>query len=166
MYLLDTNVFIQTYKLFLDFDLSPTYWNWLVTCNNNAKLASIKKVKGELMRGNDELAEWAKKRSNRFFLKETTEVTHKYKDLAESVESWETVKGELYTANAKYKFFKGADPMLIAHASVNDYTIVTHEVASKKPSELKIPTICKMLDVACITPMQMLKEEKVKFIVK
>lgn len=118
------------------------------------------------MRGNDELAEWAKKRSNRFFLKETTEVTQKYDELVNSVDTWRTVDGEPYTKPAKYKFLKGADPMLIAHASVNDYTIVTHEVASKKPSELKIPTICKMLDVACITPMQMLKEEKVKFIVK
>lgn len=67
-YLLDSNVFIQAKNMHYGFDFCPAFWDWLLEENVNGKVYSIEKVGDELVAGDDELAEWAKERTNGFFL--------------------------------------------------------------------------------------------------
>ena len=72
-YLLDSNVFIQAKDLHYGFDFCPAFWDWLVEQNRTGKVASVEKIEEELKAGNDELAEWAAKRGEGFFLPRTTQ---------------------------------------------------------------------------------------------
>ena len=68
-YLLDANVFIQAKNLHYGFDFCPAFWDWLMQQNYAGRVASIEKVADELHAGGDELAEWARKRGDGFFLR-------------------------------------------------------------------------------------------------
>ena len=68
-YLVDTNVFIQAKNLHYGFEFCPAFWDWLVQQNRLGKVASIEKVADELRAGEDELADWAKDRGRKIFLK-------------------------------------------------------------------------------------------------
>ena len=67
LYLLDTNVFIEAYHRYYGFGLCPGFWEWLITQNAAGKVASIDKVKEEIL--DEELAAWAKNLDESFFLK-------------------------------------------------------------------------------------------------
>ena len=67
-YLLDSNIFIQAKNMHYGFDFCPAFWDWLLKENSNGKVYSITKVGDELIAGDDELADWAKERTDGFFL--------------------------------------------------------------------------------------------------
>ena len=67
-YLLDTNVFIQAKNLHYGFDFCPGFWDWLTAANDQNRVFSIGGVRSELVAGDDELAEWAGERREKFFL--------------------------------------------------------------------------------------------------
>ncbi len=67
-YLLDANIFIQAKNLHYGMDFCPAFWDWLVHANQTGSLYSVEQVGDELLDGNDELAQWAKQRGNKFFL--------------------------------------------------------------------------------------------------
>ena len=57
-----------------------------------------------------------------------------------------------------------ADYWLVAHALAHDYVIVTHEIPAATPRRIKIPNVCIGLNVRCINPYQMLRQEQARFI--
>jgi len=59
-YLLDTNVFIEAKNRYYGFDFCPAFWNWLVLLGEKDRLASVKHVKDEIAKGEDELSHWIK----------------------------------------------------------------------------------------------------------
>ena len=67
-YLLDSNVFIQAKNLRYGFDFCPAFWDWIDVEHEAGRVASIEKVRGELVGGDDDLADWAKVRPNSFFV--------------------------------------------------------------------------------------------------
>ena len=70
LYLLDANVFIEAKNRYYGFNLCPGFWEWLITPNNvMVRVASIDKVKEEILEKEDELADWAKNLDENFFLK-------------------------------------------------------------------------------------------------
>ncbi len=72
-YCLDANVFIQAKNLHYGFDFCPAFWEWLDEQNILGTVFSIAQVEDEILAGDDELAEWAKQRTNMFL--PTTEAT-------------------------------------------------------------------------------------------
>lgn len=71
-YVLDTSVLTQANRVYYTFDIAPAFWNFLIETANTGKIISIDRVSDEILKGNDELAEWAK---NRFsFAFENTKV--------------------------------------------------------------------------------------------
>ena len=58
-YVFDANVFIEAARRYYAFDLAPRFWESLVEHANNGRIESVDRVKQELERGKDELAEWA-----------------------------------------------------------------------------------------------------------
>jgi hypothetical protein len=59
-FVLDANVFIEAARRYYAFDIVPWFWVNLIHHADKGQLLSIDRVKLELERGRDELADWAK----------------------------------------------------------------------------------------------------------
>ena len=123
-YILDSNIFIQAYRVYYPFDVFPAFWNWLEKENKNESLCSIDGVHDEIKAGDDELAEWVKSLdSDRWFLKCTDEATqHCYAEMANVIMS-----NTQHLPYAKEDFLSKADLWLIAKAKMIGATVVTLE---------------------------------------
>ena len=61
-------------------------------------------------------------------------------------------------------FLQVADYYLVAHALAHKHTVVTHEVATDSVRKIKIPNACIGLDIKCMTPYEMLRKERARFV--
>ncbi|MCB4757245.1 MAG: DUF4411 family protein [Elusimicrobia bacterium] len=159
-YLLDANVFMQAKNLHYGFDFCPAFWDWLIINNTSGHVFSIEKVADEIKAGADELADWAEKRGPGFFLGMDEIVVP---SLAK-VSHWAT--GRRYEQSAVSIFLQKADYYLVAHALAHGHTLVTHEIASTSTKKIKIPDACIGLNIKCMTPYEMLRKERARFILE
>jgi hypothetical protein len=157
-YLLDANVFMQAKNLHYGFDFCPAFWDWLIASNAAGQVFSIEKVGDEIEAGDDELAAWAAERGAGFFLKPDAAIL----SALPNVSGW--ITGQRYEPAAVSTFLQVADYYLVAHALAHGYTIVTHEKASTSTKKIKIPEPCIGLGVKCVTPFDMLRHERARFI--
>ncbi len=157
-YLLDANVFIQAKNLHYGFDFCPAFWDWLVSENRNKAAFSIEKVGDELQAGTDELAEWAEARGAGFFLPPNKAVLPSLAVVSE----W--VTAQRFEAAAVNTFLQVADYYLVAHAHSHGFVVVTHEIPSESVRKVKIPNVCIGLGIKCVTPYEMLRKEKARFV--
>jgi hypothetical protein len=74
------------------------------------------------------------------------------------------VTGQQYEPAAVNTFLQVADYYLVAHALAHGHTVVTHEVASPSTKKIKIPSACIGLGIKCMTPFEMLRHERARFI--
>jgi len=157
-YLLDANVFIQAKNLHYGLDFCPAFWDWLVTGNNAGNVFSIERVADELFAGADELADWATDKGSGFFLRPDNRLL----PALTTVSAW--AAGQSYEPAAVNTFLLVADYYLVAHALAHGHTLVTHEIASTSTKKIKIPDACIALGIKCMTPYEMLRTERARFI--
>lgn len=157
-YLLDANVFIQAKNLHYGFDFCPAFWEWLIAKNGAGQVHSIEKVGDELQAGSDDLATWAKERGERFFLKPDPRLVEAFGPLS----AWATTQS--FDDAAVYTFLRVADYYLIAHALAHGSVVVTHEVPSDSKKKIKIPNACIGVGIKCVTPYEMLRSERARFV--
>jgi len=157
-YLLDANVFIQAKRLHYGMDFCPAFWDWLIAKNAANEVFSIEKVGDELVAGGDELADWADERGEDFFLKPDPKLLTAFG----TVSAW--AAGQSYEPAAVNTFLLVADYYLVAHALAHGHTVVTHEIASTSTKRIKIPDACIGLGIKCVTPYEMLRTERARFI--
>jgi len=157
-YLLDANVFMQAKNLYYGLDFCPAFWDWLIASNAAKRVFSIEKVGDEIEAGGDELAAWAAQRRPDFFLKPDTAML----PALGSVSTWAT--GQRYEPAAVSTFLQVADYYLVAHALAHGLTLVTHEIASISTKKIKIPNACIGLGIKCMTPFEMLRHERARFV--
>lgn len=157
-YLLDANVFIQAKNLHYGLDFCPAFWEWLITTNAEKRVFSIEKVGDEIDAGGDELSAWASDRGADFFLKPDAAIL----PALGSVSAWAT--GQRYEPAAVNTFLQVADYYLVAHALAHGLTVVTHEKAAPLARQIKIPNACIGLGVKCMTPFEMLRHERARFV--
>jgi hypothetical protein len=157
-YLLDSNIFIQAKNMHYGFDFCPAFWNWLLEENASGKVYSIAKVGDELVAGDDELAEWAKERTDGFFLPVKPEMLQRMVE----VSTW--VTRQSYTQAAIDGFFKVADYYLVVHALTTGDTVVTHEKPAGSRRNVKIPDVCVGLGIKMMSPYEMLRKERARFV--
>lgn len=157
-YLLDANVFIQAKNLHYGFDFCPAFWEWLGVQNTAGKVASIEKVADEIASGEDDLSNWAQAMGRAFFLPVDDAVL----PALGKVSTW--ASGQGYDPAAVATFLQVADYWLVSHALAHRCTVVTHEVPANSAKKIKIPNACIGLKVDCITPYEMLRREKAKFV--
>jgi len=155
-YVLDANVFLQAKNLHYGFDFCPAFWDWLKAQNQQGIVFSIEKVKDELV--DDDAAAWAASCVAAFFLKPDAKVVT---SLA-TVGQW--VAQQTYEPSAVNTFLQVADYYLVAHAHAYGYTVVTHEKPANSLKKVKIPNVCIGLQVKCMTPFEMLRVERAKFV--
>jgi hypothetical protein len=159
-YLLDANVFIQAKNLHYGLDFCPAFWEWLVDQNAAGGVLSIEKVGDEIAAGADALATWASARGDQFFVKPDAAVI----PALGTVSTWAT--SQRYEPAAVSTFLQVADYYLVAQALAHAHTVVTHEVASPSTKKIKIPDACIGLRVKCMTPYEMLRVERARFILQ
>ncbi|NUP89397.1 MAG: DUF4411 family protein [Candidatus Sumerlaeia bacterium] len=157
-YLLDANVFISAKTLHYGFDFCPAFWDWLIVKNEEGLVFSIEKVSDELKGVEDELSEWAEARDQSFFLRPDAAV---FPALAE-VSTW--AQGQKYEPAAVSAFLQVADYYLVAQARAGGHTVVTHEKPTASTRRIKIPDACIGLGIKCMTPFEMLRRERARFV--
>lgn len=157
-YLLDANVFMSAGNLHYGFDFCPAFWDWLIESNKLGRVFSIEKVEGEIQAGGDELSDWAAERGAAFFLKPDDKVV----PALATVSTWST--SQQYDPAAINTFLSVADFYLVSHALAHAHTIVTHEKPAESQKKIKIPNVCIGLDIQCMTPFEMLRRERARFI--
>ncbi len=159
-YLLDANVFIQAKNLHYGLDFCPAFWAWLVQSNAGGTVLSIEKVGDEIEAGDDELSVWAAARGATFFVKPDAAIL----PALGSVSTWAT--GQQYEQAAVSTFLQLADYYLVAHALAHGHVVVTHEKASPSTRKIKIPDACIGLGIKCMTPYEMLRVERARFVLE
>ena len=53
---------------------------------------------------------------------------------------------------------------LVAQAYACQHIVVTHEIPSTSSRKIKIPDVCIGLGIKCMTPYEMLKKERARFV--
>lgn len=157
-YLLDANVFIQAKNLHYGLDFCPAFWEWLIANNATGRVFSIQKVGDEIAAGGDDLSDWAANRGDGFFLKPDAALL----PVLGIVSTW--ANGQNYEPAAVNTFLQVADYYLVAHALAHGHTVVTHEIASASTKRIKIPNACIGLNLKFMTPYEMLRLERARFI--
>lgn len=157
-YLLDANVFMAANNLHYGLDFCPAFWDWLITGNAQRKVFSIEKVGDEISAGGDALTGWAEGPGKHLFLKPDSEAL---KGMTQ-VSQWVTENG--YTPAAVNNFLQVADYWLVSHALAHGLAVVTHEKPADTPNKVKIPNVCVGLGVKVMTPFEMLRHERARFV--
>jgi len=158
-YLLDANVFIAAKNLHYGFDFCPAFWDWLVREHRAGKVFSIEKVGDELRAGQDELAQWVAALPGDFFQTPDAATLPALGRVA----NW--VNGQPnYSPAAKSTFLQIADYYLVAQAMAGGHIVVTHERPNNSVHVVKIPNVCLGLGVKCVTPFEMLRQERARFV--
>jgi hypothetical protein len=157
-YLLDANVFIEAKRRHYGMDFCPAFWMWLVEQNATGSVFSIEKVGDELRAGSDELTDWASARGSGFFIAPDDPVLASLAAVAD----W--VRRQNYRPAAVGTFLEDPDYYLVAHAHAHRHIVVTHEVPSDGIRQVKIPNACIGMRVKCMSPYEMLRLERARFV--
>ena len=121
-------------------------------------MASIEKVGDKLHAGGDDPADWAGERGDGFFLRPDDGVI----PALQTVSGWASDNGHQPAAVAI--FLQVADYWLVAHALAYGCTVVTQEVPADTIRKIKIPNACIALGLRCVSPCEMLRRERVRFV--
>ena len=161
-YLLDADAFIRSQREHYGFDVCPGYWDSILKAYELKRVASIVPVRKELLRGQDELAEWVKNDSPKSLFKEVKDIEVQRK-LTE-INNW-VMSNNQYSLTARQQFLRGADPWWFAYASVNFYTVATYEVSAPDAKvKVNLPDVANQFLVNCVPPFEMLRSLRVRFL--
>ena len=160
VYVLDANVLIDASRRYYALDFAPVFWETLVQCAQDGRVASIDRVRDEIKKGKDELWEWAKQEFAPWFVSTDDDaIVQHYGDVARWVQAQVQ-----FTPAAKDEFLDGADGWLIAYALSGGYVVVTQEGPSPDAKRrVPIPNVCRAFDVPSMDTFRMLRELGVRW---
>jgi hypothetical protein len=159
-YLLDADVFIRAKNLHYGMDFCPGFWEWLKAANAAGTVFSVEKVGTELQGVEDELSEWAETQDEGFFLTPDASTLPAFSTVSEWANSGR------YEHGAVSSFLQLADYYLVVQALAGEHTVVTHEIPSGSVRKIKIPDACVGVGVRCMTPFEMLRRERARFVLE
>lgn len=147
-------MFIEAARRYYAFDLVPAFWQALADHAATGQVRSIDRVKQELLRGNDELAEWARTEFQNWF---ASTAQHDVIEAYREIMIWVQQQTQFSDA-AKAQFASVADGWLIAYSRVHGCIVVTHEqfepYAKKK---ILIPNVCRAFGISTVDTFAMLR---------
>lgn len=109
------------------------------------------------MAGDDDLSEWATARPEMFLAPDSSVLPS-----LRAASEWAVTTG--YEPAAVSTFLQVADNYLIAQAHAGEHVVVTHEKVATTTKRIKIPNACIGLGVRCMTPYEMLRAERARFV--
>lgn len=156
-YCLDANVLIQAWQKYYSPKFFPDYWKMLNHFGSLGKIFISEMVYGEIVRTEDDLAEWLKK--SKIKVLKIDEPVTKY---LQAIYAKNPLHINLVD-NTKARSL--ADPWVIAHAMNEKATIVTKEekITALNSTKVKIPNVCENMNVRCINDFQFIEELNIKF---
>ena len=164
IYLLDTNIFVETKKRFAPIHVGLSFWAMINRLAVAGTIASIDKVEDEINVLGDDLTVWsASQLPQGFYLSTSTaEVIGHYATII----NW--ANNGAFTQAAKDEFARNttADAFLIAMAATDpqNVKIVTYETSEPlRKNKVKIPDAAASVGVTCITLVEMMNELGVTF---
>jgi len=158
-YLLDSDVLISAKNAHYGSDFCPGFWDWLAASNAAGNVFSVQKVGEEVGGTGDDLSLWARARGPAFFVPPEATVQASFGSLS----AW--AAGQRYEQSAVSTFLAAADYYLIAQAHAGRHVVVTHErPAPDSKWKIKIPDACAGLQVACVSPFEMLRRLGARFV--
>ncbi len=151
LYLIDANVMLEAANTYYSFQHVPGFWNWLArqVVAETIRTASLVADEIDYPR---ELVEWGEEQAQNGFYIDVSrrDIQEKFSEIAD----W--VIGQRFGSEHIAKFLNGADPWIIATASVLNATVVTQERAVPSSSKkIKIPNVCQAFGVICINTFAM-----------
>lgn len=159
VFLIDTNVFIDSHRRHYAMDLCPGFWDCLEHYCQEGRLMSIDRVRDEISEG-DPLDDWIKQAPSELFVS-TAEA-----DVAETfgeMMAWVNDNGQ-FQPSAKAAFASVADGWLVAYAKVHELVVVTEEAfRPDSKRSVKIPNVCEEFGVSYMNTFEMLHSLKVRF---
>ena len=162
-YLLDASTFTEAEKRWYSLDFCPAYWDWIEEMNSQGEVYSVEKVREKLFATHKAgpFFHWAAQRKKALFLPPNRTILENIKTINRTITT-----SKKYSHTAIVAFLEIPDIYLIAHAYTNNWTIVTHEHTTprRSPHNIKIPGICRTLNINYIDPFTMLRTKHVKFI--
>jgi len=149
---LDCNCLIESKNRYYGFDIVPGFWAFLEQKARDGSVGSCLLVYNELQAQEDELSEWARRQNDKgFFEAPDASVQAVLGTIANYVNNH-------YEPPYASHFLAGADPWLIAHASVHGGRIVTQEVSAPRSKTPKIPDVAAQFGVKTLNIFQLLRE--------
>lgn len=151
LYCVDTDVFIGWKDGPYPMGTSEWFWRWVEQKIRDGVIYGTRLVYEEILRGNDELADWIRN-LREYFPEPSKGVQTEYGRMAQNI-----VQSGQYPLRQINEFLKGADLWNVAQAKVDGATVVTGEKRAKPQStKIKVPNVCEMYGIPCIGPDAML----------
>jgi len=154
-YALDADVFIAAARRYYAFDLVPGFWRELINQARRGRVISVDRVRVDLERGKDQLAQWAKDEFSGWFDSAAQpDVLAAYA----RVMAWAKAQGQ-FTAAAKAEFANVSDGWLVAYALAKGCVVVTNEVVNPYiKRRIPIPNACDAFAVPYRDTFAMLRD--------
>ena len=147
-YSIDTSAILEAWRRHYPPDVVPGLWEGIDEIISVGDLRATEEVLVELERKDDELYDWAKARNDLFVPIDDDIQIAVQQILANHRKLLDTRKNR-----------SGADPFVIALAQINDCTVVSNERPTSSPNRPNIPDVCSILNVRCITVLQLIREQ-------
>jgi Domain of unknown function (DUF4411) len=124
----------------------------------------IHEVYRELVEGGDELANWIRERDEYVHDQRNDGLTAvAYRKIGKAVGR----RSPAFKAAAIAEFLDAADPWLIAYCASHEHIVVTREIAAPNSiSRVKIPDVCGLMGVRCVTTMELLRTLRVQLVLR
>lgn len=150
-YLIDSNILITPHRSYYPFDFAPSFWNFLIEEVQKGALISIDKVKEEIVRGEDQLANWFSHNISEHCIKtDSIGILQAYQVLVNHISN-----SKLYNQKAKNEFMQAdnADTWLLAYClnaqkTEKDVCLVTlEELNPTVKKRVPIPNVCEDFNI-------------------
>jgi len=148
-YSLDSNALIEPWNKYYAPEISPAYWARMDELAQDGIVFCTWEVRRELEKQSDGLWLWAKERPHLFRQEDREVLLQLRRVLAACPKSIGQGKGK-----------HSADPLVIAHAIVENAVVVTKEESNSK--KYKVPDVCQELNVDWIPDYVIAREIGVK----
>lgn len=163
-FLMDTNSFVEPYRLYYQFDIFPQYWDFIKEKIEDGSISILDKVRNEILAPckKDDLADWIAKIEVKNLIRHNEqEIIYVY---AQTMQNIKNDKRYKESAIEEWSRKDVADPWLIAAAKVYHLKGVTFESRNGNlnpinPSKVaKIPDVAQSFNVQTLNLYAMLKE--------
>jgi hypothetical protein len=157
-YWIDADAFISAHRGPYPVRNARGFWGWMDKEIMAGVIVSAEMVYKEVVEGRDkkdDLAQWMElRKANGLCHKPTRAVDGRAREIGDYVNS-----NPQYPIHQKLEYFKGADSWIIAHAWVDNGTVVSNESGNfPNAQRVRIPDICHKFNVRHITRDQLIKE--------
>ncbi len=153
-FLIDANIFIMAKNNFYQFSFAQNFWDLLLELHRKGIVYSIKAVKDEMTKNQDELSDWVSQLPDSFFEDHFDSLSSygKLMDYAQKLDVKDIAKEE-------FAQIDNADAWIVAHAIEHNFSIITQEKSNPHAKKrIMIPNVAEAHQVKCLTLFEFMEQ--------